>query len=260
MNWFTTGPGLAKDHWKTTGELGFDGSDGPPWIDLKNLKYGCRGILDLGHDFVVRRSGPRRGEDIHRQARGQLRQADHRGRSDRVEPLQLGGVLVDCQWPTIQIVFGDGTQRVGIVETTNLQELPGGRVDDDGGLAIPGTRGEAFAALAVLGRSRSQSSDTRQFGDRLVQGGIELCGGSECRSNQKHRGALEPTVGRRLVGQHMIQSRDPRGSRLELLGQDRWISGKRRHIDQLPGSRDGIRWRARRCPPVDTGWPSKGSV
>ena len=40
MNWLTTGPGPANDHWKDAGELGLDGSVDPDSRDLKKLKYG----------------------------------------------------------------------------------------------------------------------------------------------------------------------------------------------------------------------------
>jgi hypothetical protein len=40
MNWSTTGPGPANDHWKRPGDVGFDESVTPDSIDLKKLKYG----------------------------------------------------------------------------------------------------------------------------------------------------------------------------------------------------------------------------
>jgi len=41
MNWFTTGPGPANDHWNSPGELGFDVLAASDSMDLKKLKYGC---------------------------------------------------------------------------------------------------------------------------------------------------------------------------------------------------------------------------
>ena len=124
-------------------------------------------------------------------------------------------------WPTTEIVDGDRAEGVGVVEAADLEEPPGGRVNDDGGLATSGPRGKALTGFAVMGRYWSEGGDAGQEGDRLVERGVELWGGADSWSDQEHGGPLEAWVGGCLVGQQLVQDGDACGRGLEFVGQGR---------------------------------------